>query len=345
MCAGKNWKFSSTKLHDSLHSFRLSLVVVAAPLFLFIFLRLLVHHIFGIRLGYAGFTDYDFIPPSLIAFVVLFVTLAGDAEPTLFLQKKILKINLASLFLFIWITFTCQPLVSYNHPIFILFWFALAAFGIGSSVFIGLPLSFFWKSPQRIAILPASVMASSNLFALTLLDSFWDPLTRFTGILVYKLLKPFFSTLLYSLNSSSGAIRIEHFTTLRTPVFSVVIGRGCGGLEGICFFATVIGLLATIDPKRFRVGGWLWLSAVGLLYIYCLNVLRLGLFFSASFATAKWVGNRTLVRMINTLFHSGAGWVLYSIGLLLFFGVVFRRTSKVPSPRAYPTLRREISQV
>lgn len=289
------------------------------PVFVFVTLRLIIRDGLGIRLGYRFITDYDFVPPAFIAFVILTFILFKKEKIELRFQKKTAVLCASFLSVFLGLTVAFRSLVSYDHLYFICLWFSLAALSIASSAFLFVPPRYYLKHSQRLLIIPGLVVASTNLIAIVFFDSLWEPLAHLTGLLTHGFLKVFLPRLTYHLHFVKLETKVDEYTVLSTTDFGLSIGRGCGGLEGIVFFITVMGLLYMVESTRFFKKDWIWMSVAGAMYIYVLNIFRLALFYLVSLGAIRLWGENVGIATVRLLLHGGLAWFIYSAGLLGFF--------------------------
>jgi len=156
--------------------------------------------------------------------------------------------------------------------------------------------------------LVASLIMVYVYFVLTLAAwDYWHRAASLVGKIVYSLLKMF--------DSSAGIVL---GTEMQGPVlslgnFSVAVGSPCSGLESLSMFIALFLMLVVyeqknLDPKKAGI-----VFLVGLLGTYLLNVIRLSLLMVIGTRYPAFAAGQ---------FHSQAGWVLFSIFilLLLYFG-------------------------
>ena len=303
--------------------FRSLAVVLAGPVSLFIVLRLFVRWI-GVKLGFTFGTDYDFVPQVFVAFSLLFATLWKPGAFPLSLQRNVLRWNIVLTITFVVTTILFRNHVSYSHILFITFWFFLAVAAIGSSFFLFVPPTFFLARSKAALIFAAVLVGVSGFFSKSVLDPLWDPLARSTGLVTQGALKQFFPSLSYQFVQSPKPGGVDNYVVITHPRFSMSIGRGCGGLEGICLFVFIFAFFLLANRHRFKRNQWLLLFCSGVLYMYVLNLLRLSFFFIVCvWAVLLWGASAGFLTAV-AFFHNSIGWCLYGLGLWLYFTVAFR---------------------
>jgi exosortase/archaeosortase family protein len=123
---------------------------------------------------------------------------------------------------------------------------------------------------------------------------------------------------------------------LKHSLLSLKIYAPCSGLEGITFFIVIMSLVMTVDHRKFRISTIVTGYLSGIFYMWLLNVVRIVSFFVIGvWASGRW-GKEAATDLVVHLFHANAGWIIYSIGIVLYMALFLkfgaRRKSLSPSP-------------
>lgn len=174
-------------------AFTHSLVLLAVPCIQFLSLRYWLHSILGLRIGYVGMTDYDFVPPSLIAFFVLLHCLEEEQPLQLRFNKIGAAVNflLVSLFI-VWSSFLGESLEIKSGAPFLV-WLGLAFATISSGLFFWVRPAYFIFHPLRFLMGPAFLIATSKISTRYLFDTWWHPMANLTAKSAYHVLSIFTS--------------------------------------------------------------------------------------------------------------------------------------------------------
>ncbi|MCB9254754.1 MAG: exosortase/archaeosortase family protein [Bdellovibrionaceae bacterium] len=108
------------------------------------------------------------------------------------------------------------------------------------------------------------------------------------------------------------------------PLLSVNIAEPCGGFTGYMIFFVLYSLVLILDGKktqrRFRWGT----LAIGLVYMSLLNIARIGILLGVALREGRLHGAEAAGAIVKGLFHSHAGWIVYLVGLIPFFVLVYK---------------------
>lgn len=120
--------------------------------------------------------------------------------------------------------------------------------------------------------------------------------------------------------------------TLQNELLQLEINTACSGLEGIVFFVTVFSFIMMLDykllPTRTIVLGYL----TGAFFMWVLNLFRITAFFMfGSWAVEKW-GEEKGGEFALSLFHNNVGWILYAVGIGVYFILFYRMIDKMNKP-------------
>lgn len=120
--------------------------------------------------------------------------------------------------------------------------------------------------------------------------------------------------------------------SLRTPLLDLSINTACSGLEGITFFITIFSFMMMLDykllPTRTIVLGYV----TGIIFMWALNLFRITVFFMfGSWAVEQW-GEEKGGEFALNLFHNNVGWILYAVGIGIYFILFYRMMNKTEQP-------------
>ncbi len=109
------------------------------------------------------------------------------------------------------------------------------------------------------------------------------------------------------------------------PLFHVTIAPVCSGVEGLYFFIFIFGIIGMLHWKNYSRKALLLLFFIGNGMMLTLNILRITLFFRlAVWLTEKWGSGSKSGELFKWAFHAHIGWILYFLGLGLFFWIMPR---------------------
>jgi exosortase E/protease (VPEID-CTERM system) len=113
--------------------------------------------------------------------------------------------------------------------------------------------------------------------------------------------------------------------TIGTPLFQIIIGYGCSGIEGLGVMVVFSVAWLWYFRKEIRFPRALLLIPCALACIWLLNIVRL--------CTLIFIGNAGYAEVAMVGFHSQFGWIAFT-AVALFFSMVTQRLSwvrKLPS--------------
>lgn len=167
------------------------------------------------------------------------------------------------------------------------------------------------RRPGRLAWTFAALLAYPAMDLLT--EVSWRQLAQSVGTSVYYVLKFVGLEVVPQLTWTRGHFTLELFH----PNFGVKILSSCCGTEGFFLLLYSACLLKIALPGQLKgILGWLpW----GVVLMYALNVIRIAGLFVVGAKGAVLFGSQATVNFVTEVFHSNAGWILYSVGLFCFF--------------------------
>lgn len=291
-----------------MRSFKTACLLVAAPIAEFLALRLFLRHVLELRLGYPGLTDYDFVFPSLIAFFTLVFFLERERPLRIGWNRKGALLNLLLFVTFGSVSAFYGHLAGWAGSAMFPGWAALAVVTLFSALFVCAHPREFLLHPRAILIVPALLAGGSIVLGRHALSFLWHPATQLTGQLACGVLTPFVSGLSCGTDvmvRSSGPYQV-----LDHPLHTVVLGVGCGGMEGVVFFLFVSALLVVALADRLGVPGSIAFVGLGAIAIYLVNVVRVCIYYVAVLGAGVMYGNSAGVLTLRVLFHNALGWVV-----------------------------------
>ena len=125
----------------------------------------------------------------------------------------------------------------------------------------------------------------------------------------------------------------DYYGYVTTPNFSIQIGAWCGGFEGIALFLFLLSAFVLYDWRFFGRTRGLWMPFVATIpYVFTINVMRIAAIFLYAVLVASDAGQDAARQAAVEMFHSNAGWVIYSLAFGPYLSAVYwwmRRRSRV----------------
>jgi exosortase/archaeosortase family protein len=294
-------------------AFFTSVRILALPAIEFLFFRLYLKHVLGLKFGWEGFTDFDFIFSLPLSLTIAVYTLHNSGTFHARFSLNWLRINLLLSAAFLILNNKFEMLTARDPEFIVLAWTFLAGAVMLSALFSQIDPQMMWKHPGRWVYLPMILIASSTFYAKILMRSCWPLFSRMAAFGTCGILGSAFS----NVECLSIMNREELRLIVRHPLFGASIGKACGGLEAYFLFGYFILIMATLNPKRFRKSQWGWVVLSGFPLIYALNVLRICLLFCMGAFLPNLIGRDLANRITLTFFHTHGGWLLFLVGIIL----------------------------
>lgn len=118
---------------------------------------------------------------------------------------------------------------------------------------------------------------------------------------------------------------------IETAELKIWINGACSGMEGVVFFCCVFAAMMMLDYKSIPVKKIAVGFLTGIVMMLTLNIIRITVFFMFGvWAARKW-GGAEGIQLTTELFHNNVGWILYSIGMVVFFMWFYRYADKKPN--------------
>lgn len=307
--------------------------IAAIPLVEFAALRIFFHSGLGLKIGYMGMTDYDWVFPTVLSFLLFMLCIERTQKIELKFNRTAALVNVVLLLAFCLVSTQYTTLFAKFGSLFKGTWILFAFTTLFSACFYWVKPAQFLKHPDRRLLLPFVLLASCKLISRHLFSFLWQPVLGFTGQHVYKLLKLVFVNVNYKpFITATG----ERFMHVSHPIYTVAIGSGCSGMEGISFGLFALLISAFFEFRRFNAFQWLMLAVGMAAWMYLLNVLRIVVFFMISLMALSSWGHDSGIRTAMTLFHNSVGWILYTGGLFLYYKFIYSSVfARLTNPKAF----------
>lgn len=289
--------------------------VLFFPICEIIIIRNTLHELLGSNLMRLGIHATDFYLPFALGITLVFFIIQKKEPLTIQLNKRLLSINLALIFILVQFkTFFSPPNFSAEKTALTLL--ILPSLILFTSLFIFISFHELLQKirAHQIRFLIGIIALCFLLFYPLILELFWVPLSTSTAILSAWVLN------LFGLKVET--LNLGGFFRMWSPYFSATMVMGCSGLEGIFFFIYSCLLLQMIDPLSFKRFPTLWIYLLGIFWMFFLNIVRLTTFFSI----AAYLENHLRVEQGKEFYewavHTNIGWLLYFTGLIFFFSAM-----------------------
>lgn len=288
-----------------------------------IFFRWFLHSCLGLRLGFLGITDYDFIFPMPLSFMAWFWAIDRSRPLKIKFRPKIGFVHLGFAVLFLALNlFLYWRIAPFESWIMSIWWLVFVLmFSSGFLIWIGFDP--FLYPPNVRAMFPALVACFGIVIVQNYGELFWPLFSRVLerGL---ELILPF------------KVVRSSAHVILAHPELTLRIGVGCSGLDGFLFFASTFLLVMPFAGGPHREEGWSWLKIFifGIFFQCFLNFLRIGLLFLAGLVLVRGLGATRGMPILMNIFHVHLGYLLYVMGLVSFFACVFHRTQRSLSEKS-----------
>lgn len=299
------------------------LAALGIPLFFYFAMRFFTREVAGVRLGFGWIgTDYDFVPHFVLALSLMLFTLSdacGELRP----KRKKVFVSLCLLFGFCLYTYLCRSVITYQNILAVSIWFAMAATVLLGSLSVCFPADFFFRQAHLKQTIAVLFIGLSGVLSGICLKYVGDQLVYVTSKSCFVVLNSLLHGLTYELRDVVRNGLPEAHGILGDGRLTIVVGRGCSGMEGISLFAFVAGLLWIAQNKRASLFNWFTFLVFGVSFLYLANILRVTLFFLISYCVASFAGPDSVEWALG-LFHKSIGFVVYAFSILFVNAVFFR---------------------
>lgn len=200
--------------------------------------------------------------------------------------------------------------------------------GVIAGLFVWVPfkecLQRMREQPRATLVMLVAATATINYY--WLMRDIWVQLRNWTTALVYGTLHTF--------GAEAYAVihpRVDTTIFIRSKSFTIWVNNACNGLEGIFLFSFMLSLMFLLDWQVFRHMKISVIFAVGALYMFFMNAMRITLLYTIGYWAYKldvpdWV--KAMRGWPVVLFHSYIGWVLYLIAFGIFAFWLYRAAGR-----------------
>lgn len=303
-----------------------STVILVLPLIEYFVLRVLFHSVLNIRIGFVGMVDSHVLVPAVLAggFVL---ALLNRTEKIGFKFSPIRALVHAGLLsVFVTATLLTQWTSEIRGETYYWAWFGLGVCTIVSSGFIGVSPRYFLNHPHRILIVPAIGVSLSKVIGQHLVPWLWEPMGQITGRVTYAVARLFSSNISFELLTKG---KTTH-SLLIYPGYSISIGNGCSGLDGVFLFLALWCFVPFLQKSTTSVHRWTLGLLLGSLWMYCINIVRLLLFHAVGIFTVQQLGAGMEIRKVLRTLHDGSGVFISVIGFALFWVIYSKYLQETP---------------
>jgi exosortase/archaeosortase family protein len=286
--------------------------VLLIPILELVALRVYLHAFLGLRFGFVKTTDFDFIFPAPLAFLVLFHALEQGQPVLLRAQRRFAIINALAFFSFIFLNQFYQSAALVSSWGVVSLWFILLSVVILSAFCLWVKPSYYLTNVNRAVYLPCVLIASSMYFYMNGFHYLWSLFGALTSTIIHEIFTIARITNVAAVFTPEDALKITH------PLLNVRISQGCGGLDSIFFFTLVFLVVGSLNAKKLRTYRWLQIYVGGIFSMYCLNIFRIIFLFFSGILLRQTLGFDTGTKLFVALFHMHFGWILYSVGMYVY---------------------------
>ena len=128
------------------------------------------------------------------------------------------------------------------------------------------------------------------------------------------------NVLLLGLTGGIAAVTTNAIPMLSFENFVVVIGEACSGVDSAIMFTGVYLFVALLDWNRLDTKKLTWLFPIGLVGMFCVNILRVALL--------MMIGAYYSPQFALSMFHENAGWILFVAYTLGFWYLVYPKVRR-----------------
>jgi|GEM_PF-2006899 len=194
-------------------------------------------------------------------------------------------------------------LVYENKWLFLSLWYFLA---VSLTLFLLMAIfnfkyliNFIWDF-KALAITSFAI-GSLFLYLYPLFYKTWGFFSRIVALSVFAMLK---------LTFPSAQLPDHNIPRLVLPNFRAQIAAQCSGIEGMTLFILLFTVIIVVDWKMVNKIRLIPLYMIGIAGMLFINILRIYAIFV--------IGNVYSVEFAVGLFHSNAGWILFTVYFLIF---------------------------
>jgi len=294
-------------------SFFKASVVLLLPVTLLVLLRLFLHQVLGLRIGFTYVTDFDFLLPAPLAFYILMYVLERGEPLRLKLQTVPLAIVCIAVGVFLSLNINFEG-VSHLAPwAFTSLWFLSLTTIVVASLCACVPPAYYYRNPNRYVFLPCTLIALSVAIHTRFITAPWSPFATMTSHTVGYFFSSAFGKAVQISFTAEDALKVIH------PKLSVRIGQGCGGMEGFSFFSLLFLIYYSLRRNYSTKLQWTLFYLTGVIGMYFVNVARIISLFVSGILLRQHLGLEMGTDIFRALFHTHLGWVFFSLWSAAYF--------------------------
>jgi len=261
------------------------------------------------RFGFANTTDYDFLIPAPLAFLLLVNSLEMGARLNLRFNPRGLTATLAGVFFFLVLNIHYETVSAWSPLFFTVVWFSLITAIAVSSFCLWLRPRDYLSNPNHLALIPCVLIGSSFYFYANHFRWLWNLLGGATAGFLHAMFSFLNISSVTTAYTAEEALRIDH------ALLSLRIGKGCGGGDAFFYFTLTFLLVSLLFWSGERLFRWFGVFLGGVALMFLLNVVRIVLLFIGGIWLRDYFGHELGTGLFKSIFHLHIGWFLYTVGI------------------------------
>ena len=298
-------------------------ISILLPLVELLFFRWFLHwDSVNVRFRSLGFIDADLVLPGLLAFSFFIYLLDEERSITLKLNHGWAALNGIIVILFILLNIRFHHLMSQTSPPLVLtLWGGTVVMMVLTALLVTQSPRTIFTNPRFLTILPCGVIAASVVIVKHLYEMAWPWFGKVSAVAVCQILKVSAPATRcawdysHAYGNPSGAERL----LITHPAATLYMGAPCAGIDALILFCSCFVVYALL--KKLQGIKAVGIFVVGILYAFCLNLIRVVGILTLSFAL-NTISPQLKMGLLLGFFHTHAGWLLYGVGLVAFFRFV-----------------------
>ncbi len=294
---------------------RLGAVILCVPVLEALLLRTYLKSALHLSIGWSFMVDYDLLFPIPTALVIYLCVFDHEISPSF--QRKSLQLNVLLLGGFIAASMFYSPLVQSMPGIFPAAWWTMLGATLVSGLFVFVPARQLFPKQALYALPACFLVGTALILQKNFMQAPWQFAVPSVMAGVCAVLQPVMAGHLTCSNFTNS---VETYGQLNHPDFSLLIGNGCAGFEGLLLFITGISFLYLFFRRSLPTWYWIGCVIVGVAFTIALNIFRLAALFAGTVWVAGFVGPQMAEVWFETLWHTHLGWFIYLTGLGAYFG-------------------------
>lgn len=315
----------------SLQKFKMGALVFSVPLIQFFFLRIFLHSVLRLKIGWGSLlVDADLLIPLTAAFFLYFFSLTEKNIYSPLLQRKTVALNSLLFLTFLTMNFFYSDFSKALGLSFQILWWAWAVAVLSSAFFLFYPVAFFFKRQHAFSLLLCGLMALSIVIGKHQLEALWQPILAWFRATACPLANAVISeTAACRIATSSQGVSVLR---MESPSLLSFIGKPCSGLDGALFFINLSILVWFKFKDRISVGSWVAMVGAGLGFTFVINTLRIAFLFVSAFWLQTYF-SRQGVHVFQWLFHTHAGWLFNLLFAVVYYSLLLPKEDSITSTK------------